>query len=219
MAQHQRHGAVSTGMWASVTVLVVYLFKFFWWEEGYFHSLDVMHDRCGYYICWGVLAWVPSVYCLPAMWLVDHPRNLPVGVAAAIVTLGVGAIWLNYDADAQRRRVRASQGKTTVWGKAPELITARYTTADGEERENLLLVSGWWGIARHFHYIPELLAAAAWTLPAGLTHFLPWFYWLFLAILLTDRTLRDEKRCAKKYGADWQEYARRVPWRVLPGFF
>lgn len=219
IAQHERHGAVSTGMWASVIVLVVYLFKFFWWEDGYLHSLDIMHDRFGYYICWGVLAWVPSVYCLPAMWLVDHPSNLPVGAAAAVVALGVGAIWMNYDADAQRRRVRTSQGKTTVWGKAPELITARYTTADGQQRENLLLVSGWWGIARHFHYIPELLAAAAWTLPAGLTHFLPWFYWLFLAILLTDRTLRDERRCAKKYGADWQEYARRVPWRVLPGFF
>ena len=93
-----------------------------------------MHDRFGYYICWGVLAWVPSVYCLPAMWLVDHPHDMPAPAAGAIVALGAGAIWMNYDADAQRRRVRVSQGKTTVWGRAPELIVARYTTADGQQR-------------------------------------------------------------------------------------
>ena len=65
--------------------------------------------------------------------------------------------------------------------------------------------------------MPELLLAAAWTLPAGFTHFLPWFYWLFLFILLMDRALRDEKRCAAKYGEAWEEYVRRVPYRVLPG--
>lgn len=219
ITQYEMTGSVSTSMWASVAVLVIYLFKFFWWEGGYFHSMDIMHDRFGYYICWGVLVWVPAVYCLVALWLVEHPIAWHPAVAAAMVALGVLAIWINFQADDQRQRVRATDGQTTVWGKPPELIRARYTPADGVERESLLLVSGWWGVARHFHYVPELLLAAAWTIPAGLTHFLPWFYWIFLFILLMDRARRDEKRCAAKYGASWDAYVAQVPWRVLPGVY
>jgi 7-dehydrocholesterol reductase len=33
--------------------------QFFWWETGYLSSIDIMHDRAGYYICWGCLVWVP----------------------------------------------------------------------------------------------------------------------------------------------------------------
>ncbi len=216
-AQAERYGAVSTSMVASVVVLVAYLLKFFWWEDGYFASMDIQHDRFGFYICWGVLVWVPAVYCLPALWLVDHPIDLPVPAAVAIVALGLASIGANYQADAQRQRVRATGGETTVWGKPPVLIPARWTTDEGEERETILLASGWWGVARHAHYVPELLLAAAWTLPAGFTHFLPWFYWVFLFILLMDRARRDEKKCAAKYGEAWQEYTRRVPYRVLPG--
>lgn len=40
-------------------------------------------------------------------------------------------------------------GKTTVWGKEPLLVEARYTTEDSQERKHLLLASGWWGVARH----------------------------------------------------------------------
>lgn len=218
-AQLERHGEVSSSMLASVAVLVLYLFKFFWWEGGYFHSLDIMHDRFGYYICWGVLAWVPSMYCIPALWLVDHPIAISGWAALAIVAFGALSIWINYDADAQRQRVRATGGVTTVWGKAPETMTARYVTADGEQRTSLLLLSGWWGVARHFHYVPELALAAAWTLPVGFTHALPWAYWIFLFFLLMDRSIRDEKRCANKYGDDWLVYCQRVRWRVFPGIF
>ena len=217
LAQIERHGALSTSMAASVIVLVAYLFKFFVWESGYFASMDIQHDRFGFYICWGVLVWVPAVYCLPALWLVDHPIALSLPHAAGIVALGLLSIGANYQADAQQQRVRATHGQTTVWGKPPELIPARWTTSEGETRDTILLASGWWGLARHIHYVPELLLAAAWTLPAGFTHFLPWFYWIFLFILLMDRAVRDEKRCAEKYGAAWVEYTRRVPWRVLPG--
>ena len=95
----------------------------------------------------------------------------------------------------------------------------RDTTKDGEERESLLLLSGWWGVARHFHYVPELGLAAALTVPAGVTHLLPWLYWIFLFILLVDRAGRDEKRCAAKYGEAWATYREHVPWRILPGVY
>lgn len=30
----------------------------------------------GFYICWGCLVWVPSIYTSPGMYLVNHPVNL-----------------------------------------------------------------------------------------------------------------------------------------------
>ncbi len=143
-------GHVSNSMLVSVAITLIYLFRFFWWESGYFTSLDIMHDRFGYYICWGVVAWVPAVYTLTAQYLVLRPNELAWPLAAAILVLGIGAIYVNYAADAQRQRVRATNGATTVWGQAPVLIRARYKTADGMQHENLLLASGWWGAGAPF---------------------------------------------------------------------
>jgi 7-dehydrocholesterol reductase len=203
-------------MLVSAGLLVAYLFKFFWWEAGYFGSLDIMHDRFGYYICWGVLVWVPGVYTIFGQYLANHPRDLPAGAAAAISVAGLVSLWMNYAADAQRQRTRETGGKAPVWGRPPKTITAHYTTKDGEERTNLLLVSGYWGLARHFHYVPELTLALCWSLPAGFEHFVPYFYFMFLTILLVDRAGRDDKRCHAKYGAAWEEYRRLVPHKILP---
>lgn len=217
--QVAEYGALSNSMAVCVGLQVAYIFKFFWWEGGYFNSLDIMHDRFGFYICWGVTAWLPCVYTIAGFYLVHHPHNWHPAAAIAMVVLGLGAIWVNYDADAQRQRVRATNGETTVWGRKPEVIQATYVPEDGVERTSLLLVSGWWGVSRHFHYVPEILLAAAWTLPAGFTHLLPWFYVVFLTILLVDRQGRDERRCANKYGEDWARYTARVPYRILPGVY
>ena len=212
-------GRISNSMLVSATLMFIYLFKFFCWESGYFTSLDIMHDRFGYYICWGVLAWVPAIYTLPTQYLVLHPNDLPWPLAVVIFVLGTGAIYVNYAADAQRQRVRETNGAATVWGRPPDLIRAPYTTADGRQHENLLLVSGWWALARHFHYVPEIALALAWSLPAGFTHFVPYFYVVYLTILLTDRATRDDQRCRRKYGASWEEYCRRVPWKMIRGIY
>jgi 7-dehydrocholesterol reductase len=48
---------------------------------------------------------------------------------------------------------------------------------------------------------------------------LPYVYVIYLTILLCDRAIRDDKRCAAKYGTYRDEYCARVRWRVLPGVF
>ncbi len=218
-AAQAARGGLSDGMVVAVGIQLFYVAKFFWWETGYLRSLDIMHDRAGFYICWGCLVWVPSVYTQSTMFLVTHPVNYGAPLAATLLLLGIACVTMNYLADADRQRVRVTGGQTTVWGRAPELIVAPYTTESGEKKENLLLVSGWWGIARHFHYLPEIAGAFFWTLPVGFGHALPWFYVIFLTILLFDRARRDDARCAAKYGPSWDEYRRRVPYKVIPGIY
>ena len=217
--QHELYGHVSSSMLVAVVLQLVYITKFFFWERGYLASIDVMHDRFGFYICWGVTCWLPGVYTLGTLYLVNHPLELPLAYASFCLALGLLAIWANYAADAQRQRVRETNGNCTIAGRRPELILATYRTMDGRERTNLLLASGWWGLSRHFHYIPEFVVALAWSLPAMFDEPLPYFYVGFLAILLVHRSIRDERRCGQKYGAAWQEYCRRVPYRIVPFVF
>ena len=214
--QWETEGHVSNTMLISAALQVIYLLKFFKWETGYFGSLDVMHDRFGFYIFWGVAVWVPCVYTLVSQFLVHHPYDLPGPVALACLAFGLVSIWVNFAADDQRQRVRETGGKTTIWGRAPETMVAKYVTSDGEERESLLLLSGYWGLSRHFHYVAEIGLALAWTLPAGFAHIVPYTYVVFLTALLVDRAGRDDRRCRAKYGADWERYCERVPWRIIP---
>ena len=215
-AKQAELGGLSDSMVVALIVMLTYLVKFFVWETGYLCSIDIMHDRAGFMICWGCLVWVPAIYTSPILYLVHHPHHLGMAWSAGIAVLGVGAVMINYFADRQRQVVRATGGECTIWGKKPRLIVANYCAENGAEKETVLLASGWWGVARHFHYVPEILAAFFWTVPALFSHFLPYFYVTFLTILLVHRARRDEKRCQQKYGAYWDEYRRLVPTRILP---
>lgn len=207
---------LSDAMIVCVALQLVYVTKFFIWETGYLRSLDIMHDRAGFMICWGCLVWLPCIYTSPALYLVHHPNHLGKGIAFTIFLVGTVSILINYMADRQRQLVRAKNGACMVWGAKPKLIEASYQTQDGERKETILLSSGWWGLSRHFHYIPEILGAFFWTIPALFSHFLPYFYAIFLTILLVDRAFRHDKRCREKYGKYWDAYCEEVPYKIIP---
>lgn len=42
-------------MQVSVTLQLTYITKFYHWEMGYMNSMDIQHDRAGFYLCWGCL--------------------------------------------------------------------------------------------------------------------------------------------------------------------
>ena len=214
--QQSLYGFISNSMLISVGLQLLYIAKFYWWETGYLRSLDIMHDRAGFYICWGCMVWVPCIYTSPSMYLVLHPVILTTLSAVAIFMAGVACILVNYLADRQRQRVRATGGACSVWGKQPLITLATYTTERGETKQNIILASGWWGISRHFNYLPEIGAAFCWSVPALFTHFAPYFYVIFLTFLLFDRAFRDDKRCAKKYGEFWENYCKLVPYKIIP---
>lgn len=215
-AKQQELYGLSDSMLVAVALQLIYVTKFYIWETGYLSSLDIMHDRAGFYICWGILVWLPGIYTSPTFYLVNHPIHLGPIWSSLIFILGTASILTNYWADRQRQFVRERQGDCSVWGKKPLVTIARYTTTKGEQKQSLLLASGWWGISRHFHYVPEVLGAFFWSVPALFTHFLPYFYVVFLAVLLAERAFRDDRRCANKYGSDWDSYCQQVPYKIIP---
>ena len=222
--QFERDGYLADSVFVTTLLMSVYNFKFFLWETGYFNSMDIQHDRAGYYICWGCLVWVPAVYASPALYVasVTPAVNLGNEVSALITILGLLSVWINYDSDVQRQEFRASNGKKLVWGKKPLIVEAEYKVLKSGKwvtKRSLLLASGWWGISRHFHYLPEIMASFFWTSPALFGKLPPYLYVIFLTLLLIDRSMRDDLRCSLKYGKHWVKYCALVPYKIIPGIF
>jgi Delta14-sterol reductase len=46
-----------------------------------------------------------------------------------------------------------------------------------------------------------------------------YFYILYFAVLLIHRERRDEEKCKRKYGADWDKYTSKVTSRIVPGLY
>lgn len=86
--------------------------------------MDIMHDRAGYYICWGCLVFLPTIYTSHSFYLTTHPVDLGFPLAATIFILGAICVYINYDCDRQRVDFRKANGKLKIWGKPAKFIEA-----------------------------------------------------------------------------------------------
>lgn len=171
-------------------------------------------------MCWGTFVFMVPMHTLNTMFLVRRPEaSLPIWAALGLTLLGLMCIYTTFDSDNERLKFRQSGGKIKIWGKNPSVIEAEYLTESEEKKSSILLTSGYHGLARHFNYLPEMFCAICWTLPTGTLKFLPNFYMPYLFLILVDRIVRDDARCRSKYKKYWDEYCRRVPWKVIPYVF
>jgi len=159
---------------------------------------------------------VPLFYALPSIYLAYHPVYLGWPLALLICSIGFLSLYVNYDADRQRYLARETNGKCLIWNKEPRLIRAKYILLDGKQSENILLASGYWGLSRHFHYLPELCLAFCWCTTSAFQSLVPYFYFMFLTVLLFHRSIRDDTKCLNKYGKYWLEYRQLVPYKIIP---
>jgi len=209
-AQYERHGTVTTAMLLVTAFQFLYVADYFFHEEAILTTWDIKHEKFGWMLAWGDLVWVPFTYTIQAYYLVDHVHALSPPATAGIVVLNMAGYAVFRASNIQKHRFRRDPTRP-VWGRPPAYIR----TATG----SLLLTSGWWGIARHLNYLGDLAMALAWCLPTGLEHPLPYFYFVYMIVLLVHRERRDHAVCQAKYGADWDAYCRKVRWRIVPGVY
>jgi hypothetical protein len=208
--QYEIHGTVTTPMILVNAFALLYVADYFFHEEAILTTWDIRHEKFGWMLCWGNLVWVPFTFTIQAQYLVNHPHELPLWGTVALVGLDLAGYGIFRSANLQKHRFRRDPA-ALVWGRRPDYIA----TANG----SLLLVSGWWGMARHLNYLGDLVMGLAWCLPCRFAHPLPYFYVLYSVAVLVHRERRDHAMCAAKYGPAWEAYCRRVPWRILPGIY
>jgi len=217
-ADYQLNG-FHAGPFVTAFLTNIYLAKFFLWETGYFNTLDITLDRAGYYLCWGCLCWVQIFYTFASLFMVGHPSKTNNFGAFAILVYGLVSIMLNYAVDRQKEIFRENNGKCHIWGRPAKYLDVEYLSPDGKTKKSKLMLSGYWGIARHLNYLMEINVALSWALPAFGYGIWPFFYFFFIVILLVHRTYRDEEKCRQKYGKGYEQYCIEVPYKIIPYVF
>lgn len=217
--QYQVHNTISPALVLISILHGIYVLDFFIYEAWYLRTIDIAHDHFGFYLAWGSLVWLPTMYTIQSQYLGIYPTTPPLAYLAAVFGLGLGGYALFRSANNQKDQVRRSKGTCLVWGKPATYILAKYRTTDGAQHESILVCSGWWGKSRHANYVGDLMLSTAMCALAGTTVLMVWFYAIFMLILLVHRCLRDEERCRAKYGQAWEDYCERVPWRLVPGIW
>lgn len=140
--QYEKTGFASGAMLVGILLHFEYIIDFFWYEHWYLRTIDIAHDHVGFYIIWGCFAWLPATYTLHAQFLAYSSVGASSGVATLCFTIGTAGYLLFRFANNEKYRVRETKGKCSVWRRPATYITARYATADGAQRESILLTCG-----------------------------------------------------------------------------
>lgn len=249
--QYKLYGYVSDSIILITVFQSLYVLDALWMEPAILTTMDITTDGFGFMLAFGDLAWLPFIYSLQARYLSVYPVHLGLwGIVGVLAVQGLGySIFRGANNEKNRFRTNAND---------PKVSHLEYMeTASGSK----LLVSGWWGTARHINYLGDWIMAWSYCLPTGIAGYLiqhsspapirnglspadgsfvggapirtqavqgeargwgmliTYFYVIYFAILLIHREMRDEEKCMRKYGRDWDEYKKRVPWRILPGVY
>ncbi|CAN1287620.1 Delta(14)-sterol reductase [Linum perenne] len=183
--------------------VVLYILDYFIHEEYMTSTWDIIAERLGFMLVFGDLVWIPFTFSIQGWWLLRNKVELqPVAAVANCLVFLIG--YMVFRGANKQKHDFKKDPKAPIWGKPPRVIGGK------------LLASGYWGIARHCNYLGDLMLALSFSLPCGISSPVPYFYPIYLLILLIWRERRDEARCAEKYREVWAEYRRLVPWRILP---
>ncbi|KAG7195379.1 erg24, C-14 sterol reductase [Scheffersomyces spartinae] len=173
-------------------------------EEGVLSMIDITTDGFGYMLCFGDLAWLPISYCLQARYLLIKPLNL--GITNCLLVNGVMALGFYIFHLANQQKSDFKQGKLD------HLNLKLIKTKTGSK----LLCDGWWGLSQHINYLGDWFIGWSWCLTTGFETPLTYFYVIYFGSLLFHRQTRDEMKCRAKYGSTWEEYERKVPYKIIP---
>ncbi|GAO20146.1 hypothetical protein UVI_02024320 [Ustilaginoidea virens] len=241
--QYRNFGFLTETIVCITAVQALYIIDSWWHEPAILTTMDITTDGFGMMLAFGDLVWVPFVYSLQTRYLSVHPVSLgPLGLASNVALIVLG-FWIFRSANSQKNTFRTNP-------KDPKVAHLKYMeTKTGSK----LLVTGWWGIARHVNYFGDWIQSWAYCLPTGLAGYqilaagssaateasfmmqdgrrvvqgdargwgvlITYFYILYFAILLIHRDRRDDDKCHRKYGEDWEKYKRIVRWRIIPGIY
>ena len=202
----------------NVLLQTIYIGKFFYWETGYFNTLDIILDRGGFYICWGCICFVPAFYTFTTYYLINNHPTISHLSSFIILLLGIFFTYKNYEVDHEKEIFKRDGEKSVINGKACTFLEVEYEK-DGKIIKSKLLTSGFWGITRHMNYSFEILTSLMWSMCGYEFGIIPFLYLFYIIILLVHRIYRDEEKCKKKYGKYWEKYCNIVKYRLVYGIY
>jgi hypothetical protein len=202
----------SPGVLLYVALFSFFLVEYLFFEAVHLYTYDFVAERVGFKLGWGCLVFYPFFYCI-GLWFAaeqPNPHSHPLWLGACAATFFAG--WsLARGANLQKYYFKTRPERTAFGPLSQRALTGN---------DHRVLVGGFWGLSRHINYLGELLMATGLALSLGYPGaILPWLYPLYYVALLVPRQLDDDRRCARKYGPLWDEYRKRVPYRIVPWIY
>lgn len=235
--QYREHGTISDSILLITAFQTLYVLDALYMEPSLLTTMDVTTDGFGFMLSFGDLVWLPFIYSLQCRYLAVRPVHLgPAGVAGILAAQGLGYYIF-----------RASNNEKNRFRTDPKDPRVKHLLSMPTHTGTRLLTSGWWGRARHINYFGDWIMSWSYSLPTGIAGYLiktqknpvtgnvtkevvrgdaqgwgmifTYFYILYFAVLLIHRERRDEEKCKRKYGADWDKYTSKVTSRIVPGVY
>jgi delta14-sterol reductase len=245
--QYRVYGYVSDSIIFLTAFQALYVFDGLYMEPAILTTIDIITDGFGFMLAFGDLVWLPFIYSLQVRYLAVYPVHLGFsGISAILAIQGLG-YYIFRSTNNEKNRFRTNPND-------PKVAHLEYMETKSGSK---LLVSGWWGTARHINYLGDWIMSWSYSLPTAVAGYVieyaspvpgtghspanggifggepvvahvvqgeargwgmivTYFYVLYFAVLLVHRSLRDEEKCAKKYGKDWDEYKKKVPYAIIP---
>ncbi|GKY92202.1 hypothetical protein MPSEU_000191400 [Mayamaea pseudoterrestris] len=205
--QHHELGYVTGSMILLNLFQGIYVWDAQYQERAILTTMDITTDGFGFMLLFGDLAWVPFTYSVQARYLVKHDPHLSPLALAIILALHVAGYLI----------FRGANNEKDAFRRNPNDAALQHLSFLQTKRGTKLLTSGWWGLARKINYTGDYLMGLTWCLVCGFDSIVPYFYAIYFLILLVHRSIRDDHMCHEKYGDDWLEYKKLVPYRFIPG--
>lgn len=202
--QYHQLGYVTDSIIVVNLLQAFYIFDGVLNEEGCLTMIDITTDGFGFMLSFGDLAWVPWTYSLQCRYLAIAGNEIHLGLTLSLAIIGLQALGFYIFRSANKQKSDFRQGKL------PHLKSIKTKTG------SKLLIEGWWGLSQHINYLGDWLIGLSWCLPTGFQTPLTYFYVIYFASLLIHRQTRDEMKCRAKYGQDWEEYEKLVPYKIIP---
>jgi len=206
----------SYAMYAYLIPMSWFIGEYMWFENVHVYTYDIFRERTGFKMCWGCWCFYPFFYCIGIWPIVNHfqqptAQDISQQTASMCIALFYLGWVLTRGANLQKFSLR-HQKQTTF-------LFVNNDTIPGSN--NKLLCSGWWGLARHINYLGEILQGLALALPGYFVSgsLLPFLYPFYYVLLFVGRDIDDDKACLEKYGKAWEDYLKRVPYRIVPGIY
>lgn len=207
VVQKEKLGYVSGSMMLVNIFQGIYVWDALYQERAILTTMDITTDGFGFMLVFGDMAWVPFTYSLQARYLVDHDPQLSIIALLGILLTN----FIGYSI------FRGANSQKDAFRRNPDGDDVKHLQFLQTKRGTKLLTSGFWGMARKINYTGDWIMGLSWCMVCGFNSIVPYFYAIYFCILLIHRSERDDHMCHVKYGKDWDEYKKIVPYRFIPG--
>jgi Delta14-sterol reductase len=235
--QYKAHGFLSDSILFTTAFQALYVGDALYMEPAILTTIDVTTDGFGFMLAFGDFAWLPFIYSMQSRYLAVYPLQLGITGVAGILAVQAVGFWIFRSSNNEKNRFRTDPNDPRV-AHLQSISTSAGTR---------LLTSGWWGQARHINYLGDWIMSFSYCLPTGIAGYIinryqnpvtgtvttevvqgdakgwgmifTYFYIVYFGVLLVHRELRDEEKCRRKYGKDWDRYCELVKSKIIPGIY